>query len=127
MPFGVEVARAEAIRACLESMRAVFEPGARVRYASTAITTGPLMYQTFRENNVRSREEFEAKGLSTFELIIKPNIEAGVVFGNKLREIHRYVISPAEFNAEGWLQGHYMSFWRHAMHEFVTDSQMKDG
>lgn len=94
--------------------------GFEVVYASSQITTGERMYDCFREYGVSSVEELNAIDPNIFKKrILVPNLEAGKLFGDELRDSgHKFVITPGEFFARGWAQEHYMSFWEQVIRNY---------
>lgn len=96
----------------------------RVVYASSPVTTGQRMYGLFRKYRARSVEELKGVNPDIFSRdIMKPNLADGESFADNLRSVstYRYVICPATFFAKGWLQEHYMAFWKSVIERFADD------
>ena len=103
-----------------------------IAYVSMPITTGKRYYNVLTEQGVKNQEELIAKlgPQSLWELIIKPNIEEGVSFGDMLgRQKDLLFIAPSVFEAKRWRwsQDAYISLWYRVIGEFAGSHYVMDG
>lgn len=114
------------LRVALSSLSTIRASAAHHRkgvvYASTALTTGPLVYQVMEELGFASTTEFKQQDPEKFrQLVMLRNIQQGRLFAKKLADNGwRMVIEPGEFFADGWTQEHYMSLWRRVIIEMAS-------
>ncbi len=107
-----------------------------IAYVSTPITTGPRMYDAFKQVNVASQQALKEKDPQLFQKeVMHANICAGEEFAMSIRMLQKKdttkqytgVICPATFFAKGWAQEHYMSFWERIIETFVDAIHFNNG
>jgi hypothetical protein len=105
---------------------------AHIAYVSMPITTGERYYDVFGAYGVRTKEELnQAVGPNALrELVVKPNIEEGIVFVDKLgRSEDLLFTAPSVFEAEKWRwsEDAYMSLWYRVIGEMAGSHVVMDG
>lgn len=101
-----------------------------IAYASSPITTGPRMYEAFKQHGVSTVDNLTKISPHSFKHhIITPNIHDGKLFWQAIQETGNYnaVICPATFFAKGWTQEHYMSLWERVIETFTTVIHFNNG
>jgi hypothetical protein len=132
----LEELRIQEIRSCLSATSSVLGIKQKfshtenpVFYASSPVTTGQRMWRVFRRNGVQTLAQLkEIDSNIVRSQIVEPNVREGTAFAKRLRVIvGSTVISPADFTANGWTQGHYMAYWERMLIECVHVVCLKRG
>jgi len=101
-----------------------------VLYACAAITGGIHLYNAYRKFGVNSIARLnEAKPGYYKKFVFERNIREGVAMVEYLRKIrrYRYVIVPGKVYASGWLQHHYLLFWKEVLRTKADRIAVKRG
>jgi|SRR5262245_5792995 len=90
--------------------------GEKAVYASSELTTGPRLFQLYREYGVRDLPSLkQALGEEGWlSRLWRPNVEEANAFARELRlrlPGHPLSVTPAPFLAPGWSQEEYLAFW----------------
>lgn len=102
-------------------------------YVSMPITSGKRYFDVLTEHGVRSQEELAEKcgKDALYELVIKPNIEEGVAYADRLgmEQQDLLFIAPSVFEAKKWRwsQDAYMAMWYRVLGEMVGNHFMMPG
>lgn len=102
-----------------------------IAYVSMPINSGKLYFETLNQAKVQTEIELEKElgPEALYELIIKPNIAAGVAFADKLgQEKELIFIAPSVFEAHRWQwsQEAYMSLWYSVIGELAGAHYVQD-
>jgi hypothetical protein len=90
--------------------------GEKAVYASSELTTGPRLFQLYREYGVRDMAALKlALGEEGWrKRLWEPNVAEANAFARDLRDQipgRPITVTPAPFLAPGWSQGEYLAFW----------------
>lgn len=102
-------------------------------YVSMPITSGKRYFDVLSAHGVKSQGELAAKlgKGALYELVIRPNVEEGVAYADRLGLQQRDLlfIAPSVFEAKKWRwsQDAYMSMWYRVLGEMVGNHFMMDG
>lgn len=120
--------RVDAINIVLSAFRSQL---ASAGYTSMPITTGELYYQVLESYGVLSLEELKKiRPAALFEEIIRPNVNDGIAFANRVSdELQMEIIAPCIFeaNKQRWTQDEYMFMWFRVIEERAQAMLMKPG
>lgn len=105
---------------------------AHVAYVGMPITTGKRLINVLSEHGVKTREELAERlgPKALWELVIRPNIEEGIVFADSLGQRHHLLfIAPSVFEAKKWRwsQDAYISLWYRVIGELAGKHYVMDG
>jgi len=105
---------------------------AHIAYVGMPITTGKRFYEVLTREGVKTKEELITKcgPASLFELVIKPNIDEGIVFADELgRREDLLFIAPSVFEAKKWrwTDDAYMALWYRVIGEMAGRHIVMDG
>lgn len=94
--------------------------GEKAVYASSELTSGPRLFQLFRELGVRDLAALkQALGEEGWrKRLWEPNVREANAFAKELRNHlpdHPLAVTPAPFLAPGWRQEEYLAFWETAI------------
>jgi hypothetical protein len=90
--------------------------GEKAVYASSELTTGPRLFQLFRDHGVRDLPSLKA-ALGPDEWLSRlwsPNVAEANAFARELRDRipgRPLTVTPAPYTAPGWSQEEYLAFW----------------
>lgn len=90
--------------------------GEKAVYASSELTTGPRLFQLFREHGVRDLASLKATlGPNEWtSRLWNPNVAEANAFARELRDRlpgHPVTVTPAPYSAPGWNQEEYLALW----------------
>jgi len=90
--------------------------GEKAVYASSELTTGPRLFQLFREHGVRDLPSLKG-ALGPDEWMSRlwnPNVAEANAFARELRDLlpgRPVTVTPAPYTAPGWSQEEYLALW----------------
>lgn len=102
-------------------------------YVSMPITSGKRYFDVLTAHGVKSQDELAAKAGkgALYDLVIRPNVEEGVAYADRLGMAQKDLlfIAPSVFEAKKWRwsQDAYMSMWYRVLGEMVGNHFMMDG
>ena len=102
-------------------------------YCSSDVTTGKRLYEILKKYDARSVEELKARlgtalYKSTFDELVRGNIERGKKFTENIRQRgHLNLINPGPFIAPAFEQEHYHYLWESVILKKVYEAHFNEG
>lgn len=103
-----------------------------IAYVGMPITTGKRYFDVLKQEGVKTRQELTEKcgEKALWEMIMKPNIDAGITFADRLgRRENLLFIAPSVLEAKKWRWSDdaYMSLWYRVLGEMAGTHIVMDG